>query len=146
MGGALYRNMNKKANTCGKVFDKMDGLCVWLLAYMPNCPVKYRKMLWEPLMHYVDQAQACSEMAYLETDPAEKFVLIKDARKYFRMFKRYQYRCDITGEFKWGKVMSLDMVEYIQDIEEELGRWFASQKKMLLVGNGAAAASPEHRV
>lgn len=123
----------------------MDKLCIWLLAYDSNCPAKYRHNLWLPMRSYLDQAQACAEMAYLEPDQAEKFNLVKDARKYFRIFKRYQYRCDITGEFRFGRVLSVDMVEYIQDIEEELRRWYASQRK-LLVSYGAAAASPEHRV
>lgn len=38
--------MNPKASTSGKVFDKMDRLCTYLLAYEPNCPAKYRQSLW----------------------------------------------------------------------------------------------------
>ena len=134
--------MGKKASTAGKVFDKMDRLCIWLLAYEPNCPKKYRESLWLPLRRYMDEAQANAEMAYLEFDPAEKLRLITDARKCFRMFKRYETRCDMTGEFRFGKTFSIDMVEYIRDVEGELNRWFASQKK-LLVGHDAAAASSE---
>ena len=89
---------------------------------------------------YLDQAEACAEMAYLEPDIKEKSNLVKDARKYFRIFKRYQNRCEMTGEFRFGNVHSLDMLEYIIDIEGELNRWFASLNK--LVCSGAAAASP----
>lgn len=135
--------MNKK-NTSGKVFDKMERLSMWVLAYDPNCPKKYRRSLWEPLRSYLDQAEACAEMAYLETDVREKFNLVKDARKYFRVFKRYHNRCEIMGEFHFGNVYSLDMLEYIVDIEGELSRWFASLNK--LVCSGAVATSPEHRV
>ena len=89
-------------------------------------------------------AQACAEMAYLETDVLEKFSLVKDARKYFRMFIRYQSRCDMTGEFRFGKVHSVDMVEFMDDIQGELERWFAALKKQ--VRSGEIAVSPEHRV
>lgn len=138
--------MEKKASQAGKVYDKMDMLCIFLLAYEPNCPVKYRQSLWMPLRSYMDQAQACAEMAYLEHDPAEKLRLIGDARKYFRVFKRYHTRCEMTGEFRFGKVRDIDMLEYIEDIEDALGRWFASQKKTLQVCRDAAAAPSEHRV
>lgn len=37
--------MNPKASTSGKVYDKMDRLCTYLLAYEPNCPAKYRQSL-----------------------------------------------------------------------------------------------------
>ena len=137
---------DKRANQSGKVFDKMDRLCTYLLAYEPNCPCKYRQSLWIPLRQYMDLAQAEAEMAYLETDPREKYRLIGDSRKHFRVFKRYHSRCEMTGEFRFGKVKYLDMLEYIEDIDGALVRWFASQKKLLLVGNDAAAASPEHRV
>lgn len=123
----------------------MDRLCIYLLAYDPNCPAKYRHNLWLPLRSYMDQAQASAEMAYLEADKAEKCRLVGDARKYFRIFVRYWHRCNMTGEFRFGKVSSVDMVEYIEDIEGELVRWYASQRK-LLVSGGAAEASPEHRV
>lgn len=137
---------DKKANQSGKVFDKMDKLCTYLLAYEPNCPNKYRQSLWLPLRHYMDMAQAEAEMAYLEPDAREKFRLISDARKHFRIFKRYHARCEMTGEFRFGQVKDLDMLEYIEDIDGALGRWFTSQKKLLLVSNDAAAASTEHRI
>lgn len=137
--------MNPKASTSGKVYDKMDRLCTYLLAYEPNCPAKYRQSLWLPMRHYIDEAQACAEMAYLEPGGQEKFDLIKDSRKLFRVFKRYHSRCEITGEFRFGRVGSLDMLELIEDIEGAIGRWYASQRR-LLVSGGAAAASPEHRV
>lgn len=137
--------MNKKANQTGKVFDKMDKLCTYLLAYDPNCPTKYRHNLWLPMRSYIDQAQACAEMAYLEADKGEKSRLVADARKYFQVFKRYWHRCNMTGEFRFGKVHSVDMLEFIEDIEGELSRWYASQRK-LLVGSGVVATSPEHRV
>lgn len=133
--------MNKKANQSGKVFDKMDRLCLLLLAFDANVPVKYRHSLWEPMRMWADQAQACSEMAYLEPNPKEKFDLIKDARKHFRVFVRYHTRCEMTGEFQFGRTLSLDMAELIEDIEGELARWLASQRK-LLVSGGAVAAAP----
>lgn len=118
----------------------MESMCMKLLAYDRYCPTKYRRVLWEPLRNYLDQAQACAEMAYLESDTKEKISLVRDARKYFRMFKRYEIRCDSTGEFRFGDAFAIDMVEYMQNIEEELNRWYAKLRK---VSGGVAAASPD---
>lgn len=137
--------MNSKANKSGRVFDKMERLALLLLAFDANVPAKYRRSLWEPARMYADQAQACAEMAYLEPHPREKFDLVKDARKFFRVFRRYHSRCETTGEFQFGKTLSLDIAELIEDIEGELGRWYASQRRLLVSGD-AAAASSEHRV
>lgn len=90
---------------------------------------------------YADMAQACAEMAYLESSRQEKYNLVKDSRKYFRVFKRYHTRCEMTGEFRFGSTLSLDMMELIEDIEGELERWLASQRK-LLVCSGADASVP----
>lgn len=136
--------MGNKASTAGKVYDRMDRLCDYLLAFDSSCPMKYRRSLWEPLMHYMNTAQACAEMAYLEPDKTEKARLMSDARKHFRVFKRYWSRCDKTGEFRFGSTKAIDMVEFIQTIEEELDRWFASHRKML-VRESRAAADSEHR-
>lgn len=133
--------MNSKANKSGRVYDRLDRLCLLLLAFDANVPVKYRRSLWEPLRMYADQAQAFAEMAYLENDPEIKFALIKDARKSFRIFVRYHTRCEMTGEFRFGRTLSLDIAELTEDIEYALARWSASQHR-LLVGGGAAAAAP----
>lgn len=53
--------MNPKASTSGKVYDKMDRLCTYLLAYEPNCPAKYHQSLWLPMRHYIDEAQAAGK-------------------------------------------------------------------------------------
>ena len=135
---------NKKADTCGKVYDRMDKLCIYFLAYDSYCPAKYRHNLWMPMRLYLDQAQACAEMAYLEPEPTQKILLLRDSKKFFRMFKRYHSRCEMTGEFHFGKVHSIDILEHISIIEEELGRWISKQNK--LVSNGAVATSPESRV
>lgn len=60
--------MGRRTNTSGKVFDKIDRLCTWMLAFSSNVPRKYYKTLWEPLRLHLDMAQACAEMAYFEID------------------------------------------------------------------------------
>lgn len=133
---------SRKAETRGKVFDRMDKLCLYFLAYDSYCPAKYRHNLWTPMRLYIDQAQACAEMAYLEYDNRETLSLLREAKKFFRMFKRYHARCEMTGEFHFGKVHSVDILELIGTIEDELGKWIAKQSK--LVSNGAVATSPEN--
>lgn len=133
----------KKKDSSGKVYDKMDRLCVILLAVDNDIPRKYRYPLWNPMRSYIDKAQACAEMAFLEIDIHEKVALANDARKYFRMFKRYYRRCEMTGEFRFGHTLEIDIEELIVQIEGELNRWFAKLKRML-VSSGAVAASPEH--
>lgn len=136
----------------------MDSLCLRFLAYDRNCPAKYRKSLWEPMWSWLCQSQACAEMAYLELDNAEKLKLVSDARKYFRVFKRYEIRCDSTGEFRFGQAFAIDMVDYMKGIEDELNRWMVKLKKTVEkekqeefarrlayyqeVSKGVAAASP----
>lgn len=131
--------MPNKRNTTGLVFDRMDTIGDYLVVFDPHIPARHRRSLWEQVTKYQAEAQAYAEMAYLEYDAAEKLRLVRDARKYFRVFIRYWTKCCKTGEFRFGQANIMDIAERIEDVTAELDRWSA---KLRRVSSGKAAAMP----
>lgn len=117
----------------------MDRIGDYLIVFDPHIPARHRWGLWEEVKKYQAEAQACAEMAYLEYDPEEKLRLLRDAKKYFRVFIRFWMRCCKTGEFRFGEANILDIAERIEEITTELDRWLAKQKR---ASAGKVAALP----
>ena len=131
--------MQNKRNTTGKVFDRMDKIGDYLIVFDPHIPARHRRCLWEEVKKYQAEAQACAEMAYLEFDADEKLRLLRESRKYFRIFIRFWMRCCKTGEFRFGQANIIDVAERIEEIAAELDKWLAKQKR---VSFGKVAALP----
>lgn len=134
--------MSNKRNTTGLVFDRMDKIGDYLMVFDPHVPVRHRHGIWDMVKRYQAEAQACAEMAYLEIDRAEKQKLVRDAKKYFRVFIRFWSRCVKTGEFRFGQANILDVAERIEEIQVELDRWLASVKRVSSCGVAALPGAP----